>query len=66
MNTALFTSLYLDGEDKSGSNRLERAKKFIDHYQWIQEELGFQRFMMTDNGSSRENTLDFLNGVDID
>lgn len=52
MRTALFSPLYLDGLDKSGSDRFARNVRWVKWYQKIQADIGFDDIWMADNGSS--------------
>lgn len=51
MSTILWTTSFLEGEDKSGSSRLARTVKFLDYYLNIQGELQFDRILLLDNAS---------------
>ncbi len=52
MTTMLFTTCYLDGTDDSGSSRLQRNINYVNYYMKIREQIGFDEFIMVDNGSS--------------
>ncbi len=59
MSTAIFSLCYLDGNDASGSSRLERNIKYIRYYRDIRTHLHFDKFILIDNCSSQEN-IDLL------
>jgi hypothetical protein len=48
----LFTTCFLDGNDDSGSSRLERNINYVNYYMKIKNAIGFDQFIMVDNGSS--------------
>ncbi len=50
MKTALFTNMYLYGNDVSGYPRIDRALKFLHYYYAIQDRLGFEQVYITMNG----------------
>lgn len=59
MKTALVVPCYLDGTYQGKHSRLERNIRYIQYYRKLKDKLGFDRFYLIDNGSSREN-LDAL------
>lgn len=57
MRTALVTPCYLEGDDLTKSNRLERNKRYIAWYKSIQTALGFDDIWLFDNASTFNNCL---------
>ena len=55
MSTILYTGTYLDGLDAFGGSRLQRNMDYIKYYWPLREELGFEKIILADNGSSKEN-----------
>lgn len=55
MKTALFAPMFLDGNDPHGTPRLWRNTRYIQYYQSIQPQLGFDTIYFADNASSIEN-----------
>lgn len=51
MKTALFTPIFLEGEDGLGNDRYIRTIRWLDYYSEIQKELGFDHIWMCDNAS---------------
>ncbi len=60
MSTVLWTTTFLEGVDKSGSNRMARTQKYLGYYAGIQNEIGFDKTLLLDNASSHENWLKLL------
>lgn len=48
----LYAPCYLDGLDDLGNDRLARNLRYLDYYRSIKKEIGFDRIVMIDNGSS--------------
>lgn len=55
MKTLLFAPMYLDGNDLTGSSRLERNIKWLEYYIPLKEKLGVDDILLVDNNSSPEN-----------
>lgn len=51
MKTALVTACFLEGEDVSGTSRLERNIRYVNYYDAIKTELGFDDIWLLDNAS---------------
>lgn len=60
MRTCLYSLSQLDGLDPSGSSRIARQLKFVEHHWKIRDEMGFTDIVFSDNGSSREWLNEFL------
>lgn len=56
MRTCLFSTLFLEGHDPTNSLRYDRAVKWLKYYMQpeVKEALGYDRMILTDNGSARE------------
>lgn len=63
MKTALFSLSYLDGEDASGSSRLERNARWLKYYWPLKDELGFQNIILADNASRRQSVINLMDRV---
>lgn len=63
MKTVLFTACYLDGTYQGPNSRLERNIRYINYYRKLKAELGFDKFFMVDNGSSKENIDAFFKTI---
>ncbi len=55
MRACLYTTSFLDGKDGQGNDRLERNLKYLEYYGNLRDQLGFERMVFADNGSSEEN-----------
>lgn len=60
MKTALFTNMYLIGDDLSGSPRVSRALKFLNYYSTKHFRIGFDQIYVTDNGGTPGPIYDLL------
>ena len=60
MKTALLSISWLDGIDFHGAYRLNRMIKFCNYYLSIQNELGFDKLILLDNGSKDSLKAEFL------
>lgn len=55
--TILFAPCFLDGNDDSGSSRLERVRRWLSYYSNLKKELGFSRIFLSDDCSDAEKVL---------
>ncbi len=54
MKTAVFTNMYLRGNDVSGRPRIHRALKWLEHMTKLQTRLGFDQIYISDNGGQAD------------
>jgi hypothetical protein len=54
MRTVLYSTLYLNGSDLFGNNRLERTVRYLDYYHSLKDRLGFDKVVFADNVSDYE------------
>ncbi len=66
MKTCLYSLSQLDGVDPSGSSRFDRQLKFVNHYWKLRDLMGFDSIIFSDNGSSADGMVEFLNVTGAD
>ena len=66
MKTALFTPLYLDGNDLLGNSRVLRNIRYVEYYESLKKRgyLNFDQLVMCDNGSHESNLKKFMDGIE--
>jgi len=65
MKTALVSCLYLDGNDDQGNNRIDRNIRYVEYYEKIKKDIGFDDIILGDNCSSAESMRKFKEGIGI-
>lgn len=67
MTTLLYSPLYLDGVDGSGSSRIDRTKRWIDWYKALRSDNGFHfdDMLLLDNASNASQGLDEFHGCKL-
>lgn len=55
MRTLLYSSIFLDGKDRLGSNRIDRTVEWLAYHEKLKEEIGFDHILMSDNCSDMKN-----------